>query len=121
MNNVFNLSSQERYGYLIRKTADFETIYLIVDDEEQYVMIGSNGNNFLPVWPEKEFAQLFLADDWVNCIIEEMSIYNFMEWLDDLSNDNIEIAGFPDLDLNTVCVSANEMKNHLEFELSQYE
>ena len=41
--NVFALDSSERYGYSIRKVADFETIYLIADKEYKYVMIGSDG------------------------------------------------------------------------------
>ena len=42
-----------------------------------------------------------------------------MEWLTDLEKENVELAGFPNSDFNTVTVSAVDMKNHLLFELSQ--
>ncbi|KXX66496.1 DUF2750 domain-containing protein [Flammeovirga sp. SJP92] len=119
--NVFALDSKERYGYLLRKIADFETIYLIADNDEEYVMIGSNGISVLPVWPEKEFAELFLTDTWKNCKVIEYDIYDFMDWLDELEKDKIELAGFPNSDFNTVHVSALDMKNHLILELNQYE
>lgn len=119
--NVLALDSTERYGYLVRKVADFETIYLIADNEDQYVMIGSNGVSVLPVWPEKEFAELFLSDDWKDYKVAEYSLIDFMGWLDDLENDKVELAGFPNLNFNTVHVSAIEMKNHLLYEISQYE
>ena len=121
INNVFALSSKDRYGYLIRKVADFETIYLIADDEGNYVMVGSEGANVLPVWPEREFAELFLTDDWTGYQVEENSIYDFINWLNELEKDNIDIAGFPNIELNTVHVTAKDMKDHLDHEISQYE
>lgn len=121
INNIFALNPKERYGYLLRKVADFKTIYLIADNEEKYVMIGSNDFSVIPVWPEKEFAELFLTEDWKNYKVVEYDIHDFMEWLTDLEKENVELAGFPNSDFNTVHVSALDMKNHLFFELSQYE
>ena len=121
INNIFALNSKERYGYLLRKVADFETINLIVDNENKYVMIGSNDLSVIPVWPEKEFAELFLADNWKEYKVVEYDIHDFMEWLTDLEKEKVDLAGFPNLDFNTVHISAEDMKNHLLFELSQYE
>ena len=95
INNIFALGSKERYGYLLRKVADFETIYLIADNEDKYVMIGSNDLSVIPVWPEKEFAELFLTDDWKNYKVVEYDIHDFMEWLTDLEKENVDLAGFP--------------------------
>lgn len=121
INNIFALDSKERYGYLLRRVADFETIYLIADNEGKYVMIGSNDLTVIPVWPEKEFAELFLTNSWKNYKVVEYDIHDFMEWLTDLEKENVDLAGFPNADFNTVHVSAVDMKNHLLFELSQYE
>ena len=121
INNIFALDSKDRYGYLLRKVADFETIYLIADREEQYVMIGSNDINVLPVWPEKEFAELFLTDTWKGYEVIEYDIYNFLDWLDELEKEKVELAGFPNSEFNTVHVSAIDMKNHLIYELNQHE
>lgn len=121
INNIFALDSKERYGYLLRKVADFETIYLIVDNEDKYVMIGSNDLSVIPVWPEKEFAELFLTDDWKEYKVVEYDIHDFMEWLTDLEKEKVDLAGFPNSDFNIVHISAVDMKNHLLFELSQYE
>ena len=121
INNIFALDSKERYGYLLRKVADIETIYLIADNEDQYVMIGSNDISVLPVWPEKEFAELFLTDTWKDYKIIEYDIYDFLDWLDQLEKEKVELAGFPNSELNTIYVSAIDMKNHLIYELNQYE
>ena len=121
INNIFALDSKERYGYLLRKVADYETIYLNADNEDKHVMIGSNDLSVISVWPEKEFAELFLTDDWKNYKVVEYDILDFMELLTDLEKEKVNLAGFPNSDFNTVHVSAMDMKNHLLFELSQYE
>lgn len=121
INNILALSSKERYGYLLRKVTDFETIYLITDNEDKYVLIGSNNSRVIPVWPEKEFAELFLTDDWGSYKVVEYGIHDFIEWLNDLEKEKIDLAGFPNINFNTVHVSAMDMRNHLLFELSQYE
>ena len=121
INNIFALDSKERYGYLLRKVADFETIYLISDNEDKYVMIGSDGVSVLPVWPEKEFAELFLTDNWKSYKVVEYNIHDFVDWLADLEKEKVDLAGFPNSEFNTVHVTAVDLKNHLLFELSQYE
>ena len=73
------------------------------------------------MWPEKEFAEIFLTDDWKSFKVVEYKIQDFMEWLAELEKENVNLAGFPNAELNTVHVTATEMKNHLLFELSQYE
>jgi hypothetical protein len=121
INSVLALSSKDRYGYLLRKVADFETIYLIADSKDQFVLVGEGDSDAIPVWPEKEFAELFLNEEWADYKILEYDVHDFVEWLSELEKENIDIAGFPNTSFNTIQISALEMKNHLLFELSQYE
>jgi hypothetical protein len=120
-NNILNLSPQDRYGYFIRKVADFEEVWLI-QDNGQYVTLGDKEDQIaIPVWPEKEFAELMLADDWKGYNVEGKDVHEFVEWLDTLEGGGYKIAGFPGVDLKGVVVTADEMKNHLIYELQQYE
>lgn len=119
--NIQNLSPQERYGYFIRKVADFEKVWLI-HENGKYVTLGDTDEQFaIPVWPEKEFAELMLADDWKDYTVEGMEVHDFISWLDTLEEEGFKIACFPTGDLKGVVVSAEEMKNHLIYELQQYE
>lgn len=121
MDNILNLSAEDRYGYFIRKVADFEEVWLI-KDQDGYVIFGDQENKTtIGVFPEKEFAVLFLTDTWSNCVLESKDLNVFMEWLDKLDNDKIQIAGFPNKDLKAIVVEPKEMKSHLLFELQQYE
>jgi hypothetical protein len=50
-----------------------------------------------------------------------MEVHDFINWLDRLEEDGYKIAGFPSTELKGVLVSADEMKNHLIYELQQFE
>ena len=119
--NVLNLSSEDRYGYFIRKVADSEEVW-IIKEEGKYVTLGDDSEQIIiPVFPEKEFADLLLNDDWEKCTVEKLDLHMFMDWLDELQQDEVKIAGFPKNDFKAVVVEPEEMKNHLLFELQQYE
>lgn len=121
LTNISNLSPADRYGYFIKKVADFQQVWLI-QDNGQYVTLGDNTEELsIPVWPEKEYAELLLTDDWKDFTVESMEVHEFMDWLDQLQLENIKVAGFPLTNLNAVVVNADEMKNHLLYELQQYE
>lgn len=121
LKNIFNLSSEDRYGYFVRKVADTEEVWVIKEGEE-YVTLGDNEEHVtIPVFPEKEFAELLLTDDWSNCIIETLEVHVFMEWLDQLQQENVKIAAFPKDDFTAVVIDPEEMKNHLLYELQQYD
>jgi hypothetical protein len=121
IDNILNLSAEDRYGYFIRKVADFEEVWLI-KDQDGYAIFGDQENKTtIGVFPEKEFAELFLTDTWSNCVLESKDLNVFMEWLDKLENDKIQLAGFPNKDLKAIVVEPKEMKSHLLFELQQYE
>jgi len=121
ISNIFSLSSEERYGYLLRTIAECEEIWVIRDKGKLVTLGDKDALVSIPVWPEKEFAEFFLADDWKGYAVESVEIYDFLEWLDGLQQDAIKIAGFPIPDVKCVVVQAGEMKSHLLEELQQYE
>lgn len=119
--NILSLSSEDRYGYFIRKVADFEEVW-IIKDQNSFVTLGDKDEQVsIPVFPEQQFAELFLTDSWSSYSVENMNLTDFMNWLDTLQEDSIAIAGFPNTDFNSVIVTAEEMKNHLLYEIDQYE
>ncbi|OUJ68579.1 hypothetical protein BXP70_27850 [Hymenobacter crusticola] len=60
---ILNLPAPERYGYLLRKVADFEAIWLIRDPEGITMLTDDSGQAMLPVWPEQAFAALLLTGE----------------------------------------------------------
>ena len=121
LESVFNLESKERYGYLIRKVADFEQVFLIQDKKGNYVTCGNNKEIIIPIWPELEFAKELIKTEWKKCVVKKVALSDFINWLDELETENYLIGGFPNLKLNSIVVKPIEIKNHLIFESQQYE
>ena len=121
LRNVTALNPQDRYGYLIRTLADSEEVWLL-QDGGRFSTVGDEDDRIaIPVWPEKAFAELLLSDDWADYTAQPMQVAAFIEWLDHLAEEGISIAGFPVEGQTTEMVSAQEMKQHLLFEMQQYE
>jgi hypothetical protein len=121
LKNISSLTAIDRYGYFIRKVANFQQVWLI-QGNSQYVTLGDHIEEVsIPVWPEKEFAELLLTGDWKDFVAQSIEVHEFIDWLDELHSENIKIAGFPLSDFNAIVVNAEEMKNHLLYELQQYE
>jgi hypothetical protein len=64
---------------------------------------------------------MMLSGSWKDFSLEVIGVNDFIEWLDKLEEEGVKIAGFPMESLNAVVVTADEMKNHLIYELQQYE
>ena len=117
LKNIRELSAEDRYGYLIKQVSALQEVWLIHEDGK-FVQMGDEEENVsIPVWPEKEFAEMMLVQDWKDYSVESMEVHEFMEWLQELEKENVDIAGFPLDELSTIVVSAEEMRNHLLHEL----
>jgi hypothetical protein len=121
LETVFKLEPKERYGYLIRKVADFEKVFLIADKEGNYVTCGTDNSVVIPIWPELEFAQELIKTEWENCVVKMVELNKFIMWMDKLETENHLIAGFPNQKLNSIIVKPIEIKNHLIYECQKYE
>lgn len=120
LNQVFSLNPKERYGYLIKKVADFELIYTVIDSNGDYGYLAFDDENIIPFWPERLFVQEFIEGDWNNFTILELSVYDFMDLLKTFKSNSVKVAGFPNKNFNSIVVEAEEILNHLIFELDQY-
>ena len=58
--SIFNLASENRYSYFIRKVADAEEVWLIKDGNS-FLTLGDNvEQETIPVLSEQEFASFLL-------------------------------------------------------------
>lgn len=119
--NILKMTDDERYDYFIRKVADFEQIWGLNDNG--WALLGDNdGNQILPLWPEKEFAELCAVDQWKNYKPESIELNNFLEkWIPGMINDKTLINIFLIPGANGSVVSPPTLESDLEDELEQYE
>lgn len=96
INAILNLSSQERCEHTLKRIADSGVLYVLADEEGDWILWGDEKNSSLAIWPELEFARIMANSEDKNSDIYEIEIEEFLEdgipWL---IENNIGIAVFP--------------------------
>ena len=89
-------NSEIRYTYTIKRIADAEALWYILD-EDGYLIIQTDGNKkFLPVWSSKEYAQVFCVKGENNYKYSAITSETFQDSVRDYIKQNgILINVFP--------------------------
>lgn len=121
ISEVLKMSLPDRYDYFIRKVADFENIWGLNSDG--WALYGDDeGNQVLPLWPEKEFAELCAVDEWRDYIPEAIGLENFLcKWVPGMTNDKTLISVFPTLETSGLIISPSDINKDLLDESKQYD
>ncbi len=122
INSVLAQDKKVQFEYLIKRVADFEEIWLI-NDSNGLVLLEAETNQFvLPVWPFKEYAELFCVEDYKECIPEAVSLYDFLEEdLISLKENKCQIGIMPVYQKPSVVVTTEIFVSAIIAELEKYE
>ena len=120
--NILSLDDKERYKYLIRKVTDFEELWLIKNDVGKIqTNFSENQTESIPIWPEKEFAELSFMVNRKSFVAESIDLYEFMKLCENLNEKGIQINVFPGQNLKSIKINPLEFKKQLKAECEQYE
>ena len=76
----------------------------------------------MPLWPEKEFAQLCANSEWVNFSPKEIDINYFLEkWIPGMHKDGYGILIFPTPTNRGSPIDPMNLLDKIKLELDQYE
>lgn len=118
---VANLEPLKRYKYLIKKIADNEVFYTLLNSENDYAISELENHFLIPFWSAKEFAESCLIDDWKTFKITEISLDDFEEKMIDFLNENNYLMNmFPIENKTGFIVDVNEFVRDLNDELENY-
>ncbi|MET4107714.1 PDDEXK nuclease domain-containing protein [Hymenobacter sp. UYP22] len=92
LQHILQLPAAERYGYLIRKATDYRALSLLGSAEGVIMLSDDSRSQIITVWPKKEFAHLHLTSKWAGYQTEKMDLEDFLEWLDELQTEMIQIV-----------------------------
>ena len=108
-------TAQKRYDYLIKEVLKNKQIWLLVD-EYGCVMLNTEEEDCVPVWPNKEFAQAWATEEWSHCKAEAISLEKWHNrWTHGLEEDELAIVVFPDEN----CEGLIFFPDEFDFELQQ--
>lgn len=118
--NVISLEPFERYKYFIKKVADWEVFFTLLNDEGQYVLSELDGYRLFPVWSAKEYAELCKVGGWENYEIKELNLTDLEnEIIDFISQKDCLVNVFPVHDKTGFPVDLQEFIRDLNDELEK--
>lgn len=122
METVLQQDSRVQFEYFIKRVADFEEIW-IISDTNGMVLLEAEKNKFvLPVWPFKEYADLYRKEGNQECKLEAVSIYDFLEEeLVSLSENGYDLAIMPIHNKPSIIVNSKVFEKAIKTEMEKYE
>jgi len=111
---VDELPDNERYEYLVAEVVKNKAVWLLHAIDGLYAMFEDDNNfQYIPVWPEKKFADSYAVGDWDGYSAQQMGLGEFLDWLQELKEDEIFIGAFPSASMQALSVDPLDLKKKL--------
>ena len=112
---ILSFDSEKRFIYCIKEAVANRQIWILVD-EDGCVMLNTEDEDCVPVWPNEEFAQAWANGDWEHCKPEAISLNKWhSRWTYGLADDELSVVVFPNAEQEGVIVFPDEF----DFELKK--
>lgn len=114
MESVIQLSAEKRHAYLLTQVNINQKIWILTD-EHGCVMLNSEDEDCVPIWPAKEFAEYWATGEWSDCKPQAIPLKDWFErWTHGLEGDGVAIAVFPNPDEEGVVVFPDTFEQELK-------
>ena len=118
---LFKKPGEKRYEYFVKKVADTEEVYGLAD-EEGWALLGDEGEDIIPLFPHAEFAEQFrVENEFEEYGIGVVDVNELMEWLDEMEEEGMQVAVFPNLEMSGAVIHPARHKQDLQAELEKYD
>jgi hypothetical protein len=118
-NRLASLSTTNRHAYLLEQLVALQEIWILVSDGGS-VLLNSEGEDCVPVWPHKECADLFINGEWSDCNAQSITLNDWRSrWTDGLTQDELLIAVFPNSNEESLVLEPLEFHEEVNAALSK--
>lgn len=94
-NGALQLNADYRFEHFISKVAEHESLYILTD-EHGVMMLTTEDEDCIPVWPHPDYANAWAQGEWANCKAQEVTLKVWLErWVDGMEQDEVYVAVFP--------------------------
>ena len=86
---------EQRLKFLVNQVVDNQQIWILTD-EHGAVMLTTEDDDCIPVWPNEEFAQMWATGDWQGFEPKAINLKDWLnKWTPGLEEDELAIVVFP--------------------------
>lgn len=122
LEEVSKLEPFKRYQYFIKKIADYEEVWTIIDVEEDYALCDIGEYTLISLWPNKEFIGSNLNKQWSMCKPLKLTLDDLYTHLYPLiTKEGFLLNVFPINGKAGFIVSLEEFNTDLNEELENYQ
>lgn len=108
ISEVLNMSVEKRYAYLLKEVSLAQQVWILAD-EHGCLMLNSEDEDCVPVWPAREFAQYWATGDWAECVPKAIPLKDWLSrWTNGLEGDEVNVAVFPNPDEDGLILTPDE-------------
>ena len=94
--SIINADAEQRCRYLLNQVLATKEIWILTD-EHGCVMLNSDEEDCVPVWPNEAFAKTWATGEWQDCKPLAIDLKTWQSrWIPGLIDDELAIAVFPD-------------------------
>ncbi|MCF1429272.1 MAG: DUF2750 domain-containing protein [Shewanella sp.] len=107
------MTPEARYDFMVAEIKSSEAIWTL-QDTDGCVMLTTEDEDCIPMWPSEEAARAWAVDDWQDCEPLSIPVRDFLErWVPGMEDDQLLVAAFPiEGDLGVV-IPPNELESKL--------
>ncbi|MCH4293234.1 DUF2750 domain-containing protein [Shewanella sp. 3B26] len=111
---ITTLNPDARYDYLVEQVKANQEIWTL-QDTDGCVMLTTEDEDCIPMWPTEEAAALWAVDEWKDCEPLAIPLNEWLErWVTGMEDDELLVAVFPVQDDLGVVVPPWELENRLK-------
>ena len=107
------MTPEARYDYFVEQAKEHKTLWTLQDDDG-CVMLTTDDEDCIPMWPSEEAANLWAVDDWKACTPLSIPLDEWLErWVPGMQDDDLFVAVFPVQDDLGVVIEPFEVEQRL--------
>ena len=98
LDSIEKYDEEKRLSYLLQQVISNKTVWILAD-EHGCVMLNTDDEDCVPIWPNEEFAQRWATDEWHQCKAQAIPLAQwYSRWITGLEEDELALVVFPNQD-----------------------
>jgi hypothetical protein len=107
------MTPEGRYDYLVELVKEHKELWTL-QDQDGCVMLTTEEEDCIPMWPTEEAATLWAVDEWKDCQPLAIPLTEWQErWVGGMEDDDLFVAVFPVVDDLGVVIPPYELNERL--------
>ena len=93
--HLSSMTPEARYDYLVEQVKANQEIWTL-QDSDGCVMLTTEDEDCIPMWPSEEMAAEWACDDWQDCVPLSIPLQEWLSrWVVGMQDDDLYVAVFP--------------------------